>query len=142
MYLTHFRLRSISGTCSLMASDWLWKVLLIFTFFVALWPEYPNFVQKIMSHFFPLNQWKLYYNSIKFSLECYILPLSTNKWLLLHRILLSNENKTEKSFSTKSCTVVWSDYKFYMQILFFFHPHLRIKSKTSAYMQMLYMVKL
>ena len=24
----------------------------------------------------------------------------------------------------------------------FFHPHLRIKSKTSAYMQMLYMVKL
>ena len=31
------------------------------------------------------------------------------------------------------CTVVWSDYKFYMQKLFFFHPHLHIKPKTSAY---------
>ena len=32
-------------------------------------------------------------------------------------------------------TVVWSDYKFYRQMLCcFFHPHLRIKSKASAYM--------
>ena len=32
-------------------------------------------------------------------------------------------------------TAVWSDYKFYRQMLwFFFHPLLRIKSKASAYM--------
>ena len=32
-------------------------------------------------------------------------------------------------------TVVWSDYKFYRQMLWvFFHPHLLIKSKASAYM--------
>ena len=32
-------------------------------------------------------------------------------------------------------TVVWSDYRFYRQMLcFFFHTHLRIKSKASAYM--------
>ena len=80
VYLTHFRLRSISGTCSLMASDWLWKVLLIFTFFVALWPEYPNFVQKIMSYFFLLKSVKIRlqhpdYNTIIFFLNI----ISTNQ---------------------------------------------------------------
>jgi hypothetical protein len=31
-------------------------------------------------------------------------------------------------------TVLWSDYRFSMQMLWgFFHPHLRIRSKTSAY---------
>ena len=33
----------------------------------------------------------------------------------------------------KSFTVVWSDYKFIECFVVFFHPHLRIKSKTSAY---------
>ena len=36
--------------------------------------------------------------------------------------------------STLFYTVVWSDYKFYMQMLFFY-PHFCIKSKTSAYIR-------
>ena len=40
-----------------------------------------------------------------------------------------------RTFIFQTYTVVWSDYKFYRQMLwFFFHPHLLIKSKASVYM--------
>ena len=67
-------------------------------------------------------------------------PLNTTR-IAVHTNLLWDYRKCFLKHSlginlppfSSSFTVVWSDYKFYIQMLFFFYPHFCIKFKTSVY---------